>query len=1159
MSKAKHSSSRKLKSSAFIWAATLLFVLITTATVFIFEGNVKQNTLKQIRVDLKETAERLKEVVTKSVANYKADLRFLHSTPPISGLPRAHFNNGIDAYDGTTYTQWKERLETIFIGFMENNLAVEQLRIIAINAEGNELVRVQRRGAAVEAVPDYSLQNKAGEGYFLPSSQLGLNQIYMSPLSLNREFGDISFPYKPMLRFAIPIYSEQGKRFAFLIMNVNANQLISQLVDTTFDYSHLVITSSEGDVIYHPIEQYQFTRDLAPDITWSSLYSRPIEYENTYFAEQRFSEQQGVYIYSEKVQTRPNNKYGFVNFNVLTPETYINGIINEKRLLTYSFLTVVVLLSSVLIVTFHRSAIRSQLLADARRESSAIVEGSIDAIVGIDLKGQITSINHAAEQLLVVTSQAGIGKYYEQLSLLQKLPVEKYITDLQTSETQIKDQCEVAIDERALYLAVSVSPVVSESQDLIGIALIIRDISKEKAAELKVKRLNSELEAKVRQRTQALAQAKDEALKNSDIKSAFVSNISHELRTPLNGVIGTLNILKREPLSEKARQLTDMMELSASNLRLLINDILDLSKIEAGKLDLNAKPFNPASLLESLVGSCAVRAYDKGLEVFIDTQQLCCTQVAADPLRFTQIVNNLISNAIKFTEQGYIRIIASGDVVDGQSYRLQVSVEDSGMGINEQAQLRLFKAFSQADGNIAAHYGGTGLGLSICKQLCQLMAGDISVSSQEGEGSTFSFYISMPLESVAIAQKTAYFADKFCAVICTYEYARAHVQRLIEGEGGRVHTDIEQVSNGSLGCDFIFIDGVSYSVEELSKLVTKWQQDCPQAQLVLLQQPGTGAPKSLSVDVVTISKPLTHSDLLRLIGAKEVVPLISGHNDANERADDISEELIQRISGCRVLIVDDNEINVEVACGVLNTLPVELEKAYNGKQAIDMLQNSAREGKAINCVLMDCQMPVLDGYQTSEQIRAGVAGSEFTDIPIIAMTANAMMGEREKCLTAGMSDYISKPINPDEALEKVLHWGLSNYDNHSQPQAGEQLSHTQDSEQPLWDRNAALSRLLNKEVLLNKICRLFIKTAPQKLAQLHQSLNDENHEQVRQVAHSLKGLCGEISATRLHQLLAEVEHLAGSGTLEVQVELQEIDTSLPELIADIEHYLEGSD
>jgi len=1158
MSKAKHSSSRKLKSSAFTWAATLLFVLITTVTVFIFEGNVKQNTLKQIRVDLEETAERLKEVVTKSVANYKADLRFLHSTPPIAGLPRAHFNSGVDAYDGTTYTQWKERLETIFIGFMENNLAVEQLRVIAINAEGNELVRVQRRGAAVEAVPDYSLQNKAGEGYFLPSSQLGLNQIYMSPLSLNREFGDISFPYKPMLRFAIPIYSEQGKRFAFLIMNVNANQLISQLVETTFDYSHLVITSSEGDVIYHPNEQYRFTRDLAPDITWSSLYSRPIEYENTYFAEQRFSEQQGVYIYSEKVQTRPNNKYGFVNFNVLTPETHINGIINEKRLLTYSFLTVVVLLSSVLIVTFHRSAIRSQLLADARRESSAIVEGSIDAIVGIDLKGQITSINHAAEQLLVVTSQAGIGKYYEQLSLLQKLPVEKYITDLQTSETQIKDQCEVAIDERALYLAISVSPVVSESQDLIGIALIIRDISKEKAAELKVKRLNSELEAKVRQRTQALAQAKDEALKNSDIKSAFISNISHELRTPLNGVIGTLNILKREPLPEKAKKLTDMMELSASNLTLLINDILDLSKIEAGKLDLNAKPFDPVSLLESLVESCAARAYDKGLEVFIDTQQLCCTQVVADPLRFTQIVNNLISNAIKFTEQGYIRVIAIGDVIDGQSYRLQVSVEDSGIGINEQAQSQLFKAFSQADGNIAARYGGTGLGLSICKQLCQLMAGDISVSSQEGEGSRFSFYISLPLESVRMTQKITHFDQKRSAVISQNKYTQAHICHLIEGEGGLVDNDIEQAP-GDAEYDFIFIDGVAYSAEELSKLVTKWQQDCPQAQLVLLQQPGTGSPKSLNVDVVTISKPLTHSDLLRLIGAKEVIPSTRGQNDANERADDISEELIQRISGCRVLIVDDNEINVEVACGVLNTLPVELEKAYNGKQAIDMLQNSAREGKAINCVLMDCQMPVLDGYQTSEQIRAGVAGSEFTDIPIIAMTANAMMGEREKCLTAGMSDYISKPINPDEALEKVLHWGLSNYDNHSQPQAGEQLSHTQDSEQPLWDRNAALSRLLNKEVLLNKICRLFIKTAPQKLVQLHQSLNDENHEQVRQVAHSLKGLCGEISATRLHQLLDEVEQHAGKGNLQVQVEVQEIDTSLPELIADIEHHLEVSD
>lgn len=985
-----------------------------------------------------------------------------------------------------------------------------------------------------------------------------MNQIYMSPLSLNREFGDISFPYKPMLRFAIPIYSEQGKRFAFLIMNVNANQLISQLVGTTFDYSHLVITSSEGDVVYHPIEQYRFTRDLAPDITWSSLYSRPIEYQGIYFAEQRFLEQQGVYIYSAKVQTRPNNEFGFVNFNLLTPESHIQALVNEKRLFTYAFIAIVVVLCLIMMITFHRSAIRSQLLADARRESSAIVEGSIDAIVGINLKGQVTSLNHAAEQLLFVTSQAGVGKHYEQLSLLQTLPVKKYITDLQTSETQIKDQCEVVIDERALCLAVSVSPVVSEAQDLIGIALIIRDISKEKAAELKVKRLNSELEAKVRQRTQALAQAKDEALKNSDIKSAFISNISHELRTPLNGVIGTLNILKREPLPEKAKKLTDMMELSASNLRLLINDILDLSKIEAGKLDLTPKPFDPVSLLESLVESCAARAYDKGLEVFIDPQQLCCTQVVADPLRFTQIVNNLISNAIKFTEQGYIRVIASGDVNDGQSYRLQVSVEDSGMGIDEQVQPQLFKAFSQADGNIAARYGGTGLGLSICKQLCQLMAGDISVTSQQGEGSTFSFYISLPLESVRMTQKITHFDQKRSAVISPNKYTQTHICHLIEGEGGLVDNDIEQAP-GSAEYDFIFIDGVAYSAEELSKLVTKWQQDCPQAQLVLLQQPGTGSPKSLSVDVVTISKPLTHSDLLRLIGAKEVIPLTRGQNDANERADDISEELMQRISGCRVLIVDDNEINVEVACGVLNTLPVELEKAYNGKQAIDLLQNSAREGKAINCVLMDCQMPVLDGYQTSEQIRAGAAGSEFTDIPIIAMTANAMMGEREKCLTAGMSDYISKPINPDEVLEKVLHWGLSNYDNHSQPQIGEQVSNTQGAKQPLWDRDAALSRMLNKEVLLNKICRLFIKTAPQKLVQLHQSLSDENHEQVRQVAHSLKGLCGEISATRLHQLLDEVEQHAGKGNLQVQAQVQEIDNSLPDLIADIEHHLEVSD
>ena len=416
-------------------------------------------------------------------------------------------------------------------------------------------------------------------------------------------------------------------------------------------------------------------------------------------------------------------------------------MISDKRLLTYGFLLVIIFFTVILLITFYRNATRSQMLAEARRESSAIVDGSIDAIVGLNLQGELTSLNFSAERLLSTSRALSIGRHTNELILLQQLPIDTYIADLENSKPQIKDERSVEVNGQSYFFAISVSPVFSEQLVLNGLALIIRDISKEKAAEIKVKRLNSELESKVRNRTQDLAEAKDLAIKNSDLKSAFISNISHELRSPLNGVIGTLNILKREELPEKSRRLISMMELSATNLNLLINDILDLSKIEAGKLELNFRTFNPKYLIEGLVESCSIMAFDKELEVYLDTRGLNCQRAVSDPLRLTQIINNLINNAIKFTERGFIKIKVESEKIDDQKHKLIISVQDTGVGIEYSAQQQLFKAFNQADSSINAESGGTGLGLSICKKLCLMMGGDIKVSSVPHKGSTFSFDI----------------------------------------------------------------------------------------------------------------------------------------------------------------------------------------------------------------------------------------------------------------------------------------------------------------------------------------------------------------------------------------------------------------------------------
>lgn len=1132
-------------SKVFLIIVSFLFCIFGLFSVIFFEGHIKSDVLASIDQEFNETQDRLKEIVTSSITESKSDLRFLYSTPPISGLSRAEFNDGTDPYDGTTYKQWKERLETIFVGFMENNLTVEQLRIIAVTTEGKELIRVQRVGASVEAVPDYSLQAKSGEPYFLPSSQLEPSQIYMSPLTLNKEFGEIVFPYKPMLRFSIPIYTEKGKRYAFLIMNVNAEGLIHKLKKTVFDYSELIISSSEGDFIYHPKEEYQFSRDLNSTITWDKLYRQKIHYQGLYVISSNLNPSKQFYVHSKKVQTRPENKYGYINLNLLVPDYYVETIINEKRVMTYSLLAVVVVFTSVLLIMFYRNAIRSQLLAETRREASAIVNGSIDAIVGLSLEGELTSINRAAERLLSISQVTALGKPATKVEFLAKLPIHDYVNDIKNCKAVIKDEFSYSHGEIMNHFAISVSSVYSDQNALTGLALIIRDITKEKEAEIKVKRLNTELETKVRKRTQAIAEAKDEAIKHSDIKSAFISNISHELRTPLNGVIGTLNILKREELSEKARNLIDMMDLSASNLNLLINDILDLSKIEAGKLDLNLKTSNLQLLIERLVESSAVRAFDKGLNVYLDTSKLNCENVKTDPLRLTQVLNNLISNAIKFTDKGYIKVTVSSEQLSENEHKLKVSVQDTGIGIAPSTQELLFNAFQQANTAISEKFGGTGLGLSICKQLCELMGGDISVSSALNQGSVFTFSIKVQCnpKNTKIIEKC--YEDKTILVASSNLNICEILDKILSLQGGIVSIDSlkELSANKDKIFDYVFLDYEDDSSNNISSIINNYSKNNQNTQFVVLHQPGNPLPSNIASKVSQITKPVTLTELVHIVGYERpkngsfyLLPETSAFK--------LSADVAEQLKNCTVLIVDDNEINIEVARGALDTLPINILSASNGKDALALLAHKEK----VNCILLDCQMPILDGYQVCEKIRSGVAGDSNVDTPIIAMTASAMSGEKEKCLAIGMSDYVSKPIESIEVLEKVVKWSLSNYKEPS-----EITSHAEIEK--LWDREQALLRLLNKEVLLNKICEMFIVKAPLKVQDLTEQFKKGNSEEVRQIAHALKGMCGEISANKLRELFSEIEQQAEKSDLTISTQLEAIEVMVPMLIRDIEKYL----
>ena len=718
----------------------------------------------------------------------------------------------------------------------------------------------------------------------------------------------------------------------------------------------------------------------------------------------QFNDNAGAYVYTRKVKTRAEVKFGHVNLNIVVPESYFIELLNDKRVITYTTIFALLFFMGIFLISYHRNAQRAQMLADTRREASAIVDSSQDAIIGLNLDGEITSLNNAAQAMLKLSNDICLGKKYSNINIINQLPISNYIEMLDSSGKKVQEEQSVEIDGNKHHFSLSVSAVFSEQATLSGIALIIRDISNEKEVELKVKRLNSELESKVRHRTRALAEAKEQALKHSDFKSEFISNVSHELRTPLNGVIGTLNILKREKLSDKPRRLVELMELSSLNLSLLINDILDLSKIEAGKLDINPSPFDPVALIESVSESSSVQAQEKGLELLVDTYELNCSEIHTDPLRFTQILNNLLNNAIKFTELGFVKLTAKGQVI-GDNYRVEIIVEDSGLGISQSAQQKLFDAYTQAGAEIVKEYGGTGLGLSICKRLSQLMGGDIEFSSIEGEGSVFSFHVAIPLDKTVLIEKQQCLKGSHCLLLMQQGEFKSHFTKLLTMNGAKARSlaiDEAIELDKSDSFDFIFIDSNWLNSQQHPRL-TQGFEHFAVAKLVLFCEVTMGETTKLKNVYKRLTKPVTQSDFLRLTGQAtrgQGANLITLKDTATSQ---FTPEQINSLSGSKVLLVDDNEVNLEVASGLLSGLPIELAYAHNGKEAIELLQASSASAKPFDCILMDCQMPIMNGYQASEKIRAGEAGEQFSSIPIIAMTANAMM-EKKKMWLSGMND-----------------------------------------------------------------------------------------------------------------------------------------------------------
>jgi two-component system sensor histidine kinase/response regulator len=601
------------------------------------------------------------------------------------------------------------------------------------------------------------------------------------------------------------------------------------------------------------------------------------------------------------------------------------------------------------------------------------------------------------------------------------------------------------------------------------------------------------------------------ALEATRVKSEFLANMSHEIRTPMNGVLGMVELLSGTGLDAKQRRYVSTLENSANGLMAVLNDILDFSKIEAGKLKIEYSPSSVRDLLEEVAELFAGRAHAKRLELTCHIEPDLPEMLELDPGRLRQVLSNLTGNAIKFTERGQVVL----RVRSHEGKRVRFEVEDTGIGIADEVLPLLFGAFVQADGSMTRRYGGTGLGLAICKQLVSLMGGELGVQTRPGQGSTFWF--NLPMREVAAGYehkaldrpryifKTLVVDDNATNRLVLEELITRWglPSRSVDGAEAAL-CEIDQAERdgepfGLILSDYNMpdIDGAS-----LARAITSDTGSRPR--FILLTSSDGDRVELAARDFIDayLQKPVRAQDLVRTINS-----VLAGSSNMRMTRPPLPTE--RRMNSQPVLVVEDNPVNQEVMRESLAQLGYTAVVAENGQLAVDAL---ARRSYAL--ILMDCQMPVLDGYGAAREIRRLESGKAH--VPIIAVTAHAFEGEREKVLAAGMDDYISKPIKQSDLYAALQRWWPERIATAPELVASAPalpLTISGGDSEPEGERE-----------LSQVVMRAFLNSVPEQLRELERAIGGADLERLKQAAHKLKGGCLALGMTTLASLCAELEH-----------------------------------
>ncbi len=776
-----------------------------------------------------------------------------------------------------------------------------------------------------------------------------------------------------------------------------------------------------------------------------------------------------------------------------------------------------------------------------------IIQSLSEGILIQDNNGTMTFANRAAAQMLGYDPEELVGQSWTMI-----VPPDQHAIVRAADERRrqgIADHYELDLlhrDGSRVTVLTSGSPrfVVGE---MVGTLAVFTDITAQKDAEAALESANEALEYAVL-RANELAVAAEKA---NQAKSEFLANMSHEIRTPMNGIIGMTELALGTNLTSEQREYLTAVQTSAESLLGLINDILDFSKIEAGKLELEEIEFNLRDVIEPLADILSQRAIQKNLELLIFVHPDISATVRGDPLRLRQILVNLVGNAIKFTDEGEVSVEVVALERDEQTAKFQIAVADTGIGIPPEKQDLIFETFSQADSSTSRKYGGTGLGLAISRQLVEMMGGEIWVESEPGQGSVFKFTVVLPVvqfESAApvdtapISGKRVLVVDDNATSRRILKTALSAWQCLVDEACDGV-TGIEKLQhalNAGVRYDVVLLDVVMPHLNGIDVLHTiRHTPGIKDVPVVMMTMVNTLSMVTTCRDLkwdAYVTKPVKQTELLHAllvsVGAAEPIEISA--------TEETSQSTIDK-GTLRILLVEDNEINRRLATAMLAKEGYHLQTAENGKVALQMMSENVYD-----LILMDVQMPEMDGIETTAAIRQN---PQWAHLPIIAMTAHAMKGDRERFIAAGMDDYVTKPIRAKEVIAAI----------ERQTTRIQSLPVVQTVAPPspaslpvtdILDPTAPLEWLGGDVDAFIELLTFFLDEVAGYLDDLATAIDTGDAHTIDQIAHKTKGAAANMGAQKVQAAALALEKMGKSGNLtDAPIALETLRTEIAALAA----------